>query len=229
SGRSWAEWRIAGVDEFDGQTWRTSGRFVPTDQRVPAPAASPAKTSRLDQHVTIAGLTGDWLPAAEAPTAIRGTSALVDPGTGVLLSPSGLHTGLRYTVASQVPEYDEAQLRRAVPASDASARAALALPPGLPDSVAAEAQHATAGASFPFQQATRLEKYLRDTEKNDPSSATPGHAYGHLEYFLGASHRGTTEQFATAFAVMARSLRLPPRVAVGFGPRQRPLDGAAPR
>src|SRR5262249_37261527 len=102
----------------------------------------------------------------------------------------------------------------------------LALPPGLPDSVAAEAQHATAGASFPFQQATRLERYLPDTEKNDPSSATPGHTYGHLEYFLGASHRGTTEQFATAFAVMARSLGLPARVVVGFGPGQSTLDGA---
>nr|WP_246560245.1 transglutaminase-like domain-containing protein [Kitasatospora kifunensis] len=39
-----------------------------------------------------------------------------------------------------------------------------------------------------------------------------------------SSHRGTSEQFATAFAVLARTLNLPTRVVVGFKPGL-PADG----
>lgn len=213
-----ADWRIATLDEFDGETWRASGRFVSTAWRVPAPGVTSARSSRLDQGVSIGALTGDWLPAAEAPIAVTGADSLVDPGTGVVLSDAGLHTGMRYNVVSQLPEYDEAELRRATPATDAAARTALALPAGLPASIETEAEQATAGATFPFQQATRLETYLRSHETNDSTNATPGHTYGHLRYFLDVSHRGTSEQFATAFAVMARSIGLPTRIAVGFAP-----------
>jgi hypothetical protein len=44
-------------------------------------------------------------------------------------------------------------------------------------------------------------------------------------YFLTESHRGTTEQFGAAFAVMARALGLPTRLAVGFGPGLPGPDG----
>jgi transglutaminase-like putative cysteine protease len=221
---SGVDWRIASLDAFDGQTWSTTGRFVSTGQRVPATAAAPTRTTGLDTTVTTGALTGLWLPAAESPTSVTGTPVEVDPQTGVLLDTAGLRPGLRYSVTSRVPEYGADQLRFAVPADDAQARAALELPPGLPDSILDEARRATEGATFPSQQAIRLESYLRAIEKNDPTAA-PGHTYGHLTYFLTVSHRGTTEQFATAFAVMARSLGLPTRVAVGFGPGLAGPDG----
>src|SRR5262249_27391063 len=126
-----------------------------------------------------------------------------------------------YGVDSRVPVYDADQLRSAVPATDASA---LALPPGLPSSIVDTARAATQGATFPVQQATRLATYLRESGTNDPS-APPGHAYGHLAYFLAVSHRGTTEQFGAAFAVMARALGLPTRLVVGFGPGRPGPDG----
>ncbi|GIH18856.1 DUF3488 and transglutaminase-like domain-containing protein [Rugosimonospora africana] len=219
------DWRIASLDVFDGQTWTTSGRFVSTGQRVPAPESGPARTIRMTTEVTVGGLTGLWLPAAESPSAVTGTAVDVDPSTGVLLSQTGLRPDLRYEVTSRVPEFDAATLRFAVPAEDPAARAALTLPSGLPQSIVDTAQQATAGATFPAQQATRLETYLRGTETNDPT-APPGHTYGHLAYFLTVAHRGTTEQFATAFAVMARSLGLPTRIVVGFATGLPAPDGS---
>jgi transglutaminase-like putative cysteine protease len=208
-------WRIASLDGFDGRTWYSTGRFVPTGSRVPLPEASPTHTSRLIADVTVEGLTGPWLPTVESPTAVTGLPVMVDPATGVVLSRDGLGPEVRYRVDAEVPQYGGEQLRLAAPGRDAQAQAALALPHGLPDEVADQATRATQNATFPAQQASQLASYLRANEHNDPTAA-PGHSYGHIAYFLTVSHRGTTEQFATAFAVMARSIGLPTRVVVGF-------------
>lgn len=210
-------WRIAVLEDFDGQYWRTADRFVLTGSRVPQPALA-VNTTRVVQEVTIKALTGIWIPAAEQPVEVTGPPMVTDPSTGVLLAQSGIRSELRYQVTSDVPNYSGEQLRQAVPAFDTQAAHAVALPPGLPDVIRAEAQRATAGAGFPFQQATRLESYLRSAERNDVTGAPSGHTYGHLAHFLAVTHRGTSEQFATAFAVMARSLGLPTRVVVGFQP-----------
>src|SRR5207253_3173647 len=58
---------------------------------------------------------------------------------------------------------------------------------------------------------------LRANEANDVT-APPGHSYRNLEFFLTTSHHGTSEQFATTYALMARTLGLPSRVVVGFRP-----------
>ncbi len=207
-------WRIAVLDQFDGQTWRTDDTFLATGARIPGPDGPPS-TRAVTQVVTISGLSGAWLPAAAAPVAIAGVGALADPTTGVLLGRAPLTPGQRYQVTSQVPQYDAESLRQAVP--DRGAQRDIDLPSGLPDVIRTAADAATAGASSPFQQASQLEHYLRSSARND-LAAQPGHAYGHLAYFLGVSHRGTSEQFATAFAVMARSLGLPTRIVVGFRP-----------
>jgi transglutaminase-like putative cysteine protease len=212
-----ADWRISLLDAFDGQRWTTTGQFVATGGRVPAPAGDPRRHSRFAATVTVKGLTGLWLPAPDSPVSVTGVPLVVDPRTGALLSVTGLQPQTQYAVTSEIPEYDADDLRFAVPASDAAAKAALALPGDLPQSIADEAKKATLGATFPAQQATRLQAYLRTVATNDPT-APPGHTYGHLAHFLTVAHRGTTEQFATAFAVMARSLGLPTRLVVGFGP-----------
>jgi transglutaminase-like putative cysteine protease len=204
-------WRLAVLDRFDGVTWTSAAHFIPTGSRVPAPPIELA-TDTVNQHVTVDALTGVWLPAAESATSITGTPAAVDPATGVLLSPHGLRPALEYDVTSAVPRFQPGPLEAAVPADDP---AALVLPPGLPSTLADTAQAATVGATFPYQQATRLAAYLRTNATYDPQ-APPGHTYGHLGYFLDVSRRGTSEQFATAFAVMARTLGLPSRVVVGF-------------
>lgn len=223
-------WRVAVLEQYDGQVWGTAHRFLPTGSRVPqAGAVTPAapSTVALSQQVSIAGLAGVWLPAADRPTSVSGVLASADPSTGVLLNPAGVHSGDRYVVRSQVPQaYSAARLRSAAVATDADALAATALPDGVAQVVLDDAQRATDGATFPYQQATRIAAFLRTLAVNDPA-APPGHTLGHIEYFLSTSHRGSSEQFATAFALMARSVGLPTRLVVGFQAGQRTPTGYA--
>jgi transglutaminase-like putative cysteine protease len=209
-----ANWRIAALDRFDGHTWRTDDQFRVIHTRVP-PVTNGAPVRPLKQTVTVAALAGPWLPAATSPVEIAGIPVVADPGSGVLLSRIPVRAGLTYRVTSSVPQLTVDLVRRAV--AEPSTPADLELPPGLPPRVRDAAEHAVAGATSPFEQASRLERYLRRRAINDPT-APPGHSYGHLAYFLASSHRGTSEQFATAFAVMARSFGLPCRVVVGFRP-----------
>ncbi|MCQ0010429.1 transglutaminase-like domain-containing protein [Actinomadura madurae] len=60
-----------------------------------------------------------------------------------------------------------------------------------------------------------LAEYLKRYARYDVT-APPGHSYRQLDYFLGEGRRGTPEHFATAYALLARSLGLPSRVVVGF-------------
>ncbi|RJL34109.1 DUF3488 and transglutaminase-like domain-containing protein [Bailinhaonella thermotolerans] len=222
-----ANWRLAVLDRYDGLGWSSSARFQVTGGRVPPAAPGEETIARHDtveQEVTIRRLPGSWLPAADRPVAVSGVTVSADAGSGMLVAAERPREGTSYRVTSSVPRPSAAELRAAVPASDEEARAALALPGDLAGRPAPQvdkfrrlAQKATDGARFPTQQAIRLQNFLRKHAKNDVT-APPGHSYRIVEDFLEFSRRGTAEQFSTAFALMARTLGLPSRVAVGFRP-----------
>ncbi|SER83630.1 DUF3488 and transglutaminase-like domain-containing protein [Streptomyces qinglanensis] len=161
----------------------------------------------------------------------------VDPASGVLALGEGGgagargNRGLSYTAVSQAPVFDAKRLQYAAVPDGAPHTAATSLPrtdaAGKPieavrtfSELAAEA---TTGSSYPYQQAHRLAAWLREHYRYDPT-ALPGHAYRNLEFFLTTGKHGTSEQFAASFAVLARTLGLPTRVAVGFR-----ADGAGGR
>jgi transglutaminase-like putative cysteine protease len=219
-------WRLAVLDRFDGATWSSTGGFLPSTGRVPPPDP-PGARDVVEQRVTLGNLPGGWLPAADRPESVSGTKVVVDPRTGVLTSAAPLSEGMTYSVTSGIRRYSADELRHAVPT-----RNALALDlPDTPDGRTSPqlttfrnlAQKATSGASTPMRQAVLLAAYLRGHAIYDVT-APPGHSYRNLEFFLKEARRGTTEQFATAFAVMARTLGLPSRVVVGFQPAS--ADGA---
>ena len=216
-------WRLAVLDRFDGTTWEPSARFIPTGTRVP-PAADVPPSSPLRQAITIQDLPGVWLPAADRPVTVSGASVATDPGSGVLATVTSLRPGVRYRVVSDIPRYTMTDLAHAPVAGDAQARADLVLPaqadgkpvPELP-ALRQLAQVAAGGSVSPVQEALRLAGYLRANEVYDVTAA-PGHTYRNIDFFLLTTHHGSSEQFATSFAVMARLLGLPSRVVVGFRP-----------
>jgi transglutaminase-like putative cysteine protease len=220
--------RLVALDGFDGHDWLSTAQYVPTGSRVPeapaAPDATNVATETVTQRFVLTGIDGPWLPALTRPATVTGTAVDVDLADGQLLSGKSVTAGTAYTVVSKVPQYTQAQLRAANPATDAVAKAALGLPAGLPPVVTATARAATQGSGFPYQQAARLADYLRQTETYDLTAPT-GHTYGHIAYFLGTSHRGSSEPYAVAFALMARTLGLPARVVVGFRPGARDASG----
>lgn len=238
-------YRLAVLDRYDGTTWSSAAELARTGGRIPpAAGADPGGRQTVTQTFTVQSLPGLWLPAADRPVRVdvpAGSDLAVDPADGVLSaggpgaavgtgSAAGrIRDGFRYTVVSELPVYDVARLQYA-PAADDPAMTALPRtdPVGRPipavATFAKAASAATAGSTFPYQQAARLADWLRAGYRFDPT-ALPGHGYRQLEFFLTEGRRGTSEQFAAAFAVMARTLGLPSRVAVGFRPGTDTGDG----
>lgn len=217
-------WRLAVLDRFDGVTWTSGARFVPTGGRVP-PDPVAGSRREADQQITINDLPGVWVPAADRPRTVQGLGVVADPGSGALAAARPLRPGQAYRVTSSVRQWAAGELADAVPAGDPEARSALELPngpgaKGPPPQLAefrALAQEATRGAVGPIEQAAMLSRWLKTHARYDVTAA-PGHNYRQLDYFLGESRRGTPEHFATSYAVLARTLGLPTRVVVGFRP-----------
>lgn len=210
-----ANWRLAVLDRYDGVRWTSSARFQPTGGRVPAGEWT-GKAAVVEQTITFDGLPGTWLPSAERPAQVTGVPGLaVDPTSGALLAATKPDKGFSYRVSSRVAEPSKADLLEARPVEDP---ALVEFPAGPQEKLFRElAQEATKGADVPIKQAYRLQSYLRASAKYD-ITAPPGHSLKGLEFFLETTHRGTSEQFATSFALMARTLGLPSRVVVGFRP-----------
>lgn len=233
SGAAPGNYRLAVLDRYDGTTWTSSAGLTRTGGRVPAEkGADPGRTKTLEQRFTVQSLPGIWLPAADRPSSVstpEGTSLSVDPDSGVLSTGEAVPRGFTYTAASHLPVYDAERLRYAAAADD-PARVDL---PGVDAagrpipavrSFREIAERVTEGSTRPYQRAVRLADWLRATYRLDPG-ALPGHTYRSLEFFLADGGRGTSEQFAASFAVLARTLGLPTRVAVGFGPGTRTGSG----
>ncbi|MGR6922182.1 DUF3488 and transglutaminase-like domain-containing protein [[Actinomadura] parvosata] len=229
-----ANLRLAVLDTFDGVSWTSSAGFVPTGGRVPegpgerdtAGQQDTADDRRdiVEQRFTLQKLPGPWLPAADRPLRATGPGLVVDPATGALAG-TRAREGMTYQVTSGIRRYTAEELRDATPAADP---AALRLPDGPDGRTPPQrarlrdlARRATAGARNPAQQAARLAAYLRKLAVNDVN-APPGHGYRSIEFFLTESKRGTTEQFAASFALLARSIGLPTRIVVGFRPGDPP-------
>ncbi|MEO3804967.1 transglutaminaseTgpA domain-containing protein [Nonomuraea sp. B1E8] len=212
-----ANLRLAVLDTFDGVTWASNAGFVPTGGRVPGQDGA---RDTVRQRLTLQKLPGPWLPAADRPVLAKGAGIVADPATGMLAS-AHAGEGMTYEVTSGVRRYVSGELRDVTPLADP---ALVSLPDGPGGSTPPQrarfaeiARRATAGARGPAQQAARLATYLRKHAKNDVT-APPGHGYRAIEFFLTESRRGTTEQFAASFALLARSIGLPSRIVVGFRP-----------
>lgn len=97
------------------------------------------------------------------------------------------------------------------------------LPDNLPSAIGDLAVDTTARASTEFEAALLLEAFFRSSAFTYDASASTGHSTLDLTSWLtddqSRNYRtGYCEQFATAMAVMARTLDIPSRVVIGFAP-----------
>jgi transglutaminase-like putative cysteine protease len=214
--------RLAVLADFDGVTWRVratyrnAGRVLP-----PAPTTPGVSVDTVVQRITVDDLDGRLLPAVPTPSRVDGLRVAYDPATGTLIHPDGLRAGQQYTIESRRERPDLNLLTTAdVPAGDAYAPV-LTLAPGTPDELRALADRiAGDSGGGPYQRALGIEEYLAGHYRL-VADAPSGHAYPNLTFFLfgppnGGGRKGTSEQFAAAYAVLGRLMGLPTRVVVGF-------------
>ena len=214
-----AYWRLTALDRFDGRLWSPSRPALLRPQRSPAEAAL-APDRALAQEVRVTALDSPWLPAADRAIRVKAAGTRLDPETDSLVTRKGSRAVRAYRVESRLP-VDRAEQRSSTDGRAAEGRPDLdrylALPPHFPAEVKALAARFTAGAATPFDRAVALEDSLRVNFIYD-ETVPPGSSLDALQEFLFGSHRGYCEQFAGAYAALARSVGLPARVAVGFTP-----------
>lgn len=228
-----AYWRLTALDRFDGRLWTPSRPALFHRDRSAAEAAPGPVERSLRQDIRVTGLDSPWLPAADRAVRVRAAGARLDPETDSLVTKKGSRAVRSYVVESRLPagrgrpEPVPATGAPGAPGPSASSALAggrrsdlsryLALPARFPREVRDLAEQFAAGAATPYDRAVALEDSLRVKFIYDETAA-PGASLDGLEDFLFGSHRGYCEQFAGAYAAMARSLGLPARVAVGFTP-----------
>ncbi|MGN6129605.1 MAG: transglutaminaseTgpA domain-containing protein, partial [Nocardioidaceae bacterium] len=222
--------RISVLDEFDGTSWRPSGRDIPVSQRadglVPRPPGLESGVPVRTDSATIstsADFRSRWLPVPYPVHSIQAPGDWrYDRSTLDFISAADGQTaaGLTYQLQSLRITPSAAELAGASSAPSSVYDPGIQLPDSLPASVGKLARSVTDGALTDYDKAVRLQRWFRvDGGFRYSLRRAPGNGVDALTHFLGTgkdSRVGYCEQFAAAMAVMARTLKIPARVAVGF-------------
>lgn len=220
--------RAAVLDQYDGVTWSSKGSFMTTGSRLPNGPPMTESVKRVRQQVTVVDAASPWLPMLSDPVELEvapAVGAQVDRSTNAVYVPGGPQAGLVYSAQSDVSAVTPEQLQGAGVASDDAARAVTGSVPDIPPEVAELQKQILGNASSPFQQLARILGFFRNNPAVNSgkafelnSDAAPNFTIGGLTTFLtGKNGRtGRPEQFAAAFATLARSAGFPVRIVVGY-------------
>jgi transglutaminase-like putative cysteine protease len=219
-----AYWRTTALDDFDGTTWKSSYSTDDAEGTLPRSIDAAAESEVVAQDVTIEALSSVWLPAAFEPRAIDAgpdQQVVYDERSATLMVDRDISTsdGYSYTVESSYFDWSADELRaasREIP--DDIAERYLALPDGFPRVVGTEAFRVAGDETTPYDTARALQDYLRSDVFTYNVEVGLGESNDALTTFLLQTRQGYCQQFAGAFAAMARSIGLPARLAVGFTP-----------
>ncbi|MDQ3661881.1 MAG: DUF3488 and transglutaminase-like domain-containing protein [Actinomycetota bacterium] len=220
-------WRLVSLTEFDGRRWHPSERT-----RVPArfgldegggPAAVAGSTRPLQQSYRLTGLEGEYLPAAATPTSVTFSeqaqgdedTVLVDPIMKDLRFLPGISSDLSYEVASAVPRVSYQKLNREEVASPLAGYTSV---PELSTEVEELRDSWITTAETDFEKLVALQDRLRGPAFEYSTEVAASASTDYLTRFLTRTRTGYCQQFATAFAMLSRSLGYPTRVSVGFLP-----------
>jgi len=221
--------RAAVLDLFDGTTWRPSMRDIPASQRaangLPQPPGLSPTTPRTTytSQFEVRDFRSRWLPIPYPTTTVQAPGDWrYDVDTLDLYSMDEDFTtdGLTYSLTSETVR-PEASSMVAAPVAPRSVFAPnTELPSTMPPWVTDLAQSVTERGRSQFEKAVILQRWFRTDGGFEYSiERSSGSGLDQLELFLSeeeGGRRGYCEQFSAAMAMMARSLGIPARVAVGF-------------
>ncbi len=229
--------RIATMDSYNGQVWNVtsptdttsaSGTFGLVGAKLAA--ASLVKVSGTEKlDVDVATYSDVWIPTsgyatsihftADAPTS---TQVRYNSQTGILIDTAEMTAGQKYTLTvDRQATPTDAQLEK-IGVAD------VALPPvqNVPELIGSKATEFAGKATTPIDKLRALETafkkqgILSHGTKDDAVPSRAGHGADRMKLLLSQTPMvGDQEQYASAFALMARSLGYPARVVMGFAPK----------
>jgi len=206
-------WQVATLTSYVGHLWVPDPATTALLHRsVPNRSPTASTNQRLyTAGVTLSGYSGRLLPVPPSTVAGSGElSPVVTPSGVVATLP--VHAGSSYTVTAVIPSpvVDS-------PSTPASTGTYTALG-AIPAIVTSLARSITGGQTTTLGKAEALTDFFRSGRFHYKVTATQPVGVDPLVAFLSQTRTGSCEQFAGAFAVLARASGLSTRVAIGFTP-----------
>jgi hypothetical protein len=239
-GYEWLRWRGVALATFDGKRW-SSGAVSPqrlepgADGWIHSPQTAkkqntlgqavrynvflePVATDAIFVPGRFLSLQGNFSGGAANSFAALQRNYLVTDTTDTLKNPFRNFASIRYIGISRLPPRDAAKLRAApMGYSNDIASTYLQLPARLDRRIPELAREITKHSPTPFDKALRIESYLR-TSYAYTLNLTGKPGQDPLAHFLFEARAGHCEYFASAMAIMLRTLGIPSREVNGFLP-----------
>jgi protein-glutamine gamma-glutamyltransferase len=219
------KWRGVGLNSFDGKHWyndntdqmlfppASSGRF-----EVPRPPGLETRPQKLLHYrVLLGAVSTNILFVAEVPEEIFGRIRMLAlDQTHSVHNPGHMFSSIQYNVISQAGLPPAAELRHAPGNYSRDIRFLyLRLPPTLDPRVKRLAEQVTAQTTNNYDRALAVQNYLR---QNFGYTLNPAgiQSSDPIASFLFNAKKGYCEYFASAMAIMLRTIGVASRLVNGF-------------
>ncbi|GGF17195.1 transglutaminase family protein [Subtercola lobariae] len=220
--------KLVDLSDFTDGPWQPESTDTahPLNSGVDAPdgLASDVTTTPVTTSFQISGLRSDWLPVPYPVTDVNGLSGdwTLTPGSLTVTSLDTNSDGQNYQATSLDVQPTAAQLESASTAVPAELANYVTLPGDISPFIRNTARSVTEAASSNYDKAVALQKYFTSGAfQYSVTAPVEGHYDGGnfaaVATFLSAKS-GYCIHFASAMAVMARTLGIPSRIAIGYHP-----------
>jgi transglutaminase-like putative cysteine protease len=233
-------WRLSALDLFDGSVFEASGNFKNINGGSDL-GPSKANGVRLKQEIEIRALDTEMVPFAYRPVRVKSLESAqlssaptiasntpnssidtpvvapaklqFDAQTSVILADKELQPGQRFEAVSIINVQPPPEVTSGTPVL--SADPAVSLPDTISPRIYDLAREITADETTTIGKARAIQDFFRSgfAYTLDPPAVA---ASNPLESFLFEDRAGYCQQFSAGFAVLARAVNIPSRVAVGF-------------
>ena len=228
--------RLATLDDFNGRRWTPNQVPLTTSHSVdefPDPNGLTDRVGRTEEYadIKVFDINGSWLPVPYPTTEIEdlvgdwywdesGLSVKSSGGTGV--------RGQEYRAHFIDVEPTLEQLEAVPPADPGTDSPYLELPDDMPPIIADTANAIGGAIPTAYDRALALQSYFLSGDFHYSEDAPvrgdyDGTGADVIGVFL-QEKSGYCVHYASAMAIMARSLGIPARIAVGFQPGERSFD-----
>ena len=228
------KWRGIALSDFDGKTWSNptgpgndlasgyANRYDLLSMEISRHNLNPytsdyRRAHSLQYRVVMEPVGAPVLFLAYVPWQVQTNVRQIGmDDNGAIFNADRFRLVDTYRASSLLPRPTRQELRAARGRIPEAIRVAdLQLPSGLDSRVRDLAQQAAAGAATPYEKAEAIEQFLRTeyTYSLFMGSEKPADP---ISYFLFERKQGHCEYFASAMAVMLRTIGIPSRVVNGF-------------
>ncbi len=206
------------AETYSGAGWNSIRTYESVKNPLPYEGPGPQLTRTVTTTIdTTEKLPGPWLPTFLRATEVDGLAVRVNPD-GDVIANSAIAADLVYsTTSSTLALKSTKPLTNAKIADAGQYDAANTLPPGVPTELEEFAANNLVG-STPYSKLTALADSLGTSAYRVNPSVTSSDlfSYAAMDRLVNETRVGTAAQYASAFAIMARTQGYSTRMVTGF-------------